>query len=301
MQQSHVKRLLALLLLLACFPALAMPPLVDASWLKSNMNKNNLVILDIQETGHFTRYHIPGAVNLPYSKWRTDGKRGPSGMRPSTEQLEKMIGSAGIDNDSQVVIVATGQGAGDMAAAARVFWTLLSVGHKASSILNGGLVAYANSGKVRLEKGMSSTSAKAFKASESNDTSATAEQIKSKLSGETVLVDARSVAEHLGVWGTGTKNRAGAIPGSTNLPYDWLTINGSGQLHTPDKLELLYKETGVPLEGDQIHYCASGNRAALTWFVSFAVMGNKQARLYDASMNEWSKIQGLPIEAKFKL
>ena len=162
-------------------------------------------------------------------------------------------------------------------------------------------MAYANSGKVRLEKGMSSTNAKTFKASESNQTLANAEQIKSKLKGDTALVDARSVAEHLGVWGTGTKNRAGAIPGSTNLPYDWLTTNGSGQLHKPDKLALLYKERGVPLEGEQIHYCASGNRAALTWFVSYAVMGNKQARLYDASMNEWSKKKGLPIETKLKL
>ena len=222
-------------------------------------------------------------------------------MRPKTAQLEKMIGSAGIGNDSQVVIVATGQGAGDMAAAARVFWTLLSVGHETAAILNGGLVAYANSGKVRLEKGMSNASAKSFKANESTAAATDADQIKSKLGGETALVDARSVAEHLGVWGTGTKNRAGAIPGSTNLPYDWLTINGSGQLHDTSKLELLYKETGVPLEGEQIHYCASGNRAALTWFVSYAVMGNRQARLYDASMNEWSKRPELPIKTKLKL
>lgn len=301
MPQSHLKRLLALVLVLACFPALAMPPLVDANWLKSNSDKKDLVVLDIQEATSFSRYHIPDAINLPYSKWRTDGKRGPSGMRPSTDKLEKMLGSAGIGNDSQVVIVATGQGAGDMAAAARVFWTLMSLGHETASVLNGGLVAYANSGKVRLAKGMSNASAKTFKASESFKAAANAEQIKSLLGTTTALVDARSVAEHMGIWGTGTKERAGAIPGSANLPYDWLTVNGSAQLRETDKLRRLYKEAGVPLEGEQIHYCASGNRAALTWFVSYALMGNKQARLYDASMNEWSKRRELPIETKLKL
>ena len=301
MPQLLLKRFLMLALLLTSLPALAMPPLVDITWLKSNMDRENLVILDIQESAYFSRYHIPGAVNLPYSMWRTDGKRGPSGMRPNTDQLQKMIGSAGIDNESQVVIVATGQSAGDMAAAARVFWTLLSVGHETAAVLNGGLVAYANSAKVRLEKGMTRSNAKTFKADESTDTAATADQINSALGSGATLVDARSVAEHMGIWGTGTKNRAGAIPGSINLPYDWLTINGSGQLHETGKLELLYKETGVPLEGPQIHYCASGNRAALTWFVSYAVMGNKQARLYDASMNEWSTRRELPIETKLKM
>lgn len=301
MGHTFTRPFFAALLLLLCLPAMAMPPLVDTNWIKSNMDSDDLMILDIQEAASFSRYHIPGAVNLPYSRWRTDGKQGPSGMRPSTQQLEKMIGSAGIQNDTRVVIVATGQGAGDIAAAARVYWTLLSVGHQKTAILNGGLVAYANSGKVRLSRGPSSASASAYKASESTDMMIDAAQIKAELGNGVSLVDARSVAEYLGIWGGGGKSRAGTIPGSANLPYDWLTINGSAQLRDIGKLELLYVSAEVPLQGEQIHYCASGNRAALTWFVSYALLGNKQARLYDASMNEWSQRQELPVETKVNL
>ncbi len=109
------------------------------------------------------------------------------------------------------------------------------------------------------------------------------------------------MAEHMGILGGGGRERPGTIPGSVNLPFDWLTVNGSAHFHTPENLKRIYQATGVPLEGDQISYCHTGHRTSLAWFVSHELLGNKKARMYDGSTAEWAVNRSLPMELKIEL
>jgi thiosulfate/3-mercaptopyruvate sulfurtransferase len=86
-----------------------------------------------------------------------------------------------------------------------------------------------------------------------------------------------------------------------NLPYDWLTVNGSASLHTPEDLRAIYRSAGVPLEGAQISFCRTGHRTALGWFVSHELLGNDKAQLYDGSMQEWASDPDTPMEQKVEL
>ena len=97
------------------------PPLVDASWLESNLNRNNLVVLDVRsgidnggDRSSFQKAHIPGAI---YSSYTGDGWResrdGVTGLLPPVTSLERLIGGLGISNDNTVVIVPAGTGATD--------------------------------------------------------------------------------------------------------------------------------------------------------------------------------------------
>src|SRR5688572_7751196 len=79
-------------------------PLVDSEWLKANAESDGVVVLDIrdkiQETNLGDKPFIANAVVAPYASagWRTE-VGGVPGMLPPLEQITKLIGDLGIDND----------------------------------------------------------------------------------------------------------------------------------------------------------------------------------------------------------
>ena len=48
------------------------------------------------------------------------------------------------------------------------------------------------------------------------------------------------------------------------------------------------KASGVDPQASTITYCNTGHLASSAWFVLSEVLGNKQTRLYDGSMHEWT-------------
>ncbi|MES9812953.1 MAG: sulfurtransferase [Candidatus Thiodiazotropha sp.] len=291
------------ILLLLLFPGIltaAAAPLIGPSWLHDNRDNPDLVLLDLQDNQNYLRFHIPGSINTTYAQWRVE-KKGELKNMPPVPVLEKLIGSLGIDNNSHVVLISLGASAGDMAAAARVYWTFKVLGHDRVSILDGGLVGYAEKRIYPLEKGNNQRKPTKFAAKYRKQMNPTAKEVKLALNNGTQIVDNRTRAEYLGIYGGGGKERAGRLPQALHLNYDWLTVNGSGRLHTADNLQRIYASSRVALNGDQINYCHTGNRAALGWFVSHEILGNRQARLYDGSTQEWSADQSLPMERQVKL
>ncbi len=221
-------------------------------------------------------------------------------MIPAVTQLEQMIGNLGIDNQTHVVLVVTGRGAGEMASATRVYWTFKTLGHEKISILNGGLVDYANR-KNKLQSGTNRPDKKTYKAIKRSEDIVTSDSVKAALEKGIAIIDNRSRAEFVGIIGGGGKERAGTIPGSVNLPFDWLTVNGGGTFHSVENIKKIYHASGVKLEGEQISFCHTGHRTSLAWFVSHELLGNKKARMYDGSIAEWSVNHSLPMEQKIKL
>lgn len=298
--QVMLKLMLTLFLLAPCLGLAAVPALVDAQWLKSSLGEADLAVLDIQAAKDYQRFHVPGAVNAPYDLWRTRGKGEPVGMLPPVGELESLIGGLGIDNSTRVVIVATGRGAGDLAAAARVLWTFKVLGHDEVALLEGGLVEYAQA-KYPLESGRNRPEPGVFEAKPDAALMLDADGAKAVLDRKGQFVDARSLGEFVGIYRGDEKERRGTIPGARNLPHDWVTQDGSATLRDAAELAALFKARGIASEGEQVHFCHSGNRAALTWFAAYAVLGNEQARLYDGSMMEWAVRKDLPIEQEIKL
>jgi thiosulfate/3-mercaptopyruvate sulfurtransferase len=293
-----IKPLFILLLALVALPSSA-KPLVSVDWLQQNRDEPNLVLLDLQNNQNYLRFHIPGSVNTEYAQWRVEKKGAPKVM-PTLPVMEKLIGSLGIDNNSHVVLIPLGASAGDLAVAARVYWTFKVLGHDKVSILDGGLVGYAETRKYPLVKGNHQLKPATFKANYRAEMNPDAHEVKTALDNGALAIDNRTRAEYLGIYGGG-KARAGSLPGAVNLNYDWLTINGSGKLHETENLKQIYDASQVPLQGPQINYCHTGNRAALAWFVSHELLGNRQARLYDGSTQEWAADANLPMQQQVKL
>jgi thiosulfate/3-mercaptopyruvate sulfurtransferase len=295
------RHFIALSLLFWGMAAQGQEALVDASWLHQNLSETGLYVLDIQNADRYRRFHIPGAVNAPYAQWRSNDRSPIPGRLPSAAYLEKWIGQLGISNDSHIVIVATGDRAEDMAAASRVFWTLKMIGQERLSILNGGLAAYARLYGIMPETTPRNRIPEHYHARPGPAIRADVTTVLKALHSDSQLLDARTLGEYMGVITLGPGERPGTLPGAIHLPFNWL-VDETGRIREKSQIIALFKAVGAdPTLDGTIHFCHSGNRAALNWFVDYAILGNRKAKLYDASMREWSARNELPMDTKITL
>ncbi len=302
--------------LAATTSAFAAEPLVDAAWVKANIGNPEIVFLDVRgklagkSKADYLKAHIPGAVYTDYLKdgWRAKDANGTAGQLAPTEKLEKLIGGLGIDNDTHVVIVPNGGKALDVGTGTRIYWTFKVLGHDKVSLLNGGMTAYTKDVDEKtkkplnpLEAGDVRPAAKTFKANIRKDMLATKSDVVAAQKDGTTLVDNRPNNQFIGVNKHKLAKRYGTIPGAVNLPENWLTKDGGGTFRLTPALEKLYSAASIDKSGKQINFCNTGHWASLGWFVSHELMGNKDVKLYDGSMLEWSADKALEMDQKVKL
>lgn len=287
----------------------ATPPLVSPQWVAHNSCKPDVTVIDIRSPvgggGNYYTYlagHVPCAV---YSNYKTGGwrvkKDGVVGMMAPVPRLEKLIGGLGIGNHTHVVIYSAGTNALNTGSATRVFWTFKVLGDNDVSIMNGGYAAYVKA-KLPIRRGKYVRSAKTFVAHLDPAYLATEAQVeKAVKTHDAVLVDNRPTDQFLGVVKPPMDKRAGAIPGARSLPQGWLTVNDGGTFRSPKQYLALYRYAGVPTTGPQITYCNTGHWASLGWFVSSQILKNKDVKVYDGSMAQWSRNPKLPVLARVKI
>ena len=298
-----------LFLLLSARAAMAAEPLVTVDWLKANLGKPGLAIVDFQPPPDYLRAHIPGAVNSNYGKdgWREERASDKvPGMFP--EKIDKLlahIGSLGIDNATHVVLVSTGQNSIDVGMATRVYWTFTVLGHDNVSILDGGMAEWTKEqDKTKanpLQAGAQKAEVKTFKANLRKEMLITMADVEKAQKAGVLLVDNRPEDQFVGI----TRFHAlenGTLAGAKNLPNGWLLENGMGRFRSKSQLEQLYKLAGIPTSGEQIGFCNTGHWATIGWFVSSELLGNKKASMYDGSMAEWTRLNKTKgLEQKVKL
>ena len=239
--------------------AQAAQPLVDVSWVKANLGKPGIVMLDVRgrlagkSKADYLRAHIPGAVWTNYLKdgWRVKDANGTVGMLPPVGKLEKLIGGLGIDNNTHVVVIPQGSRALDMGTATRIYWTLKVLGHDNVSILDGGMAAYTKAMDKRtkkplnpLEQGQVKPTPKTFMGSLRTEMIATKADVKKAMDAGITLVDNRPNNQYLGINRHGMAKRNGTIPNARNLPENWLTANGGGKFRDKASLRKLYELAG---------------------------------------------------------
>jgi len=300
--------------LAASASAMAAEPLVNSSWLKDNLGKAGLVVVDLRSGGgavreDYVKEHIPGSVFSDYAAdgWRT--KVGNVvGMLPPAENVEKVIGALGIDNKSHVVIVPMGRQALDMGAATRLYWTFKVMGHDEVSILDGGWMGWTKDVDAATKKpvnplasGGVTPQVKTFKANVRKEMIITTADVESARVRGVTLVDNRPNDHYVGATVVPVVKKAGTIPGSKNVPESWITGNNGGTVRTKALLTSLYRQAGVASDVEQIAFCNTGHWASLGWFASHEVIGNKKVLMYDGSMAEWTLDDSLPVHQAIKL
>lgn len=293
--------LIALVLTMVSFgTARAADPLVTVPWLKANLA--NVVVLDVRAPGEYLQAHIPGAVNTDYAKsgWRVDREadKVPEVLPADLAPLARHIGDLGIDGSTSVVLVHSGRSPAEVGNATRVYWTLKLMGHDAVSILDGGFMEWAKDKANPLEQGRVEPKAKSFTVKLRPELLAGEDDVAKAQAAGTPLVDSRSEDQFAGINKTPKAKAPGTIPGARNLPFTWLVDGGT--FRGKAQVDFLANLAQVPASGEQILFCNTGHLGSIGWFVAYELQGNKQARLYDGSMTEWT-IHGRPVEQRVKL
>lgn len=269
--------------------------------LLARLGHPRLIVLDIRSSidgGGKAAYeagHIPGAVHTDYvaDGWRAKIGQAP-GLLPPLDHLATLVGRLGIEPHDDVVIVPAGVSATDFAAAARIYWTLKTIGHGQQAILDGGFRGWTADPARPVETGPSPDQAAApypvvMQQRLRSTADATLVASRSKLA---TLVDARSTSYFLGQEKAPEAARAGHIPGALSRDYTQAFDGATGRLKSQDELAALF--AGLP-KGPAISYCNTGHTAALNWFVMSELLGREEVALYDGSMTDWTQDPERPV------
>jgi len=278
-------------------------PLLPPSALAEALGAADLAILDIRSAvdgggrAAFQAGHVPGSVHTDYvaDGWRL-AKDGAGGLLPDPDSLAQLFGRLGLKPETQVVIVPAGVSSGDFSAAARVYWTLKTAGHRHVAILDGGCARWAREGRpVETGPGRQPdpTSYPVRLDASRRATLAEVEQAVKEREGGPALLDTRGPKSFAGEEKSSLAKRAGRLPGAVNLETAQAYDPATNRLRPLPELEQLF--ASVP-EGAVVTYCNTGQLASTGWFVLSEVLGRQDVSMYDGSMSQWTQDESRPVE-----
>ena len=311
---TSIKRLFmgaALLLSSLVAHALDVPgPVVNMAWLVQNQSAVQVVevrsdmgslkrqpeLTTDKKTGKKVVLDVGGRIAdarvLDMKAMRTTRKMGELSvqyMLPERADFEKAIQAAGIDAGKPIVLVPMGQTIEDIDDALRVYWQFKVYGENNVAVLDGGQAAWLLEGRETTQTPVAAREGnwKAGKEqmqwfADSNDVAAASQ------SGQ--LVDARPAAQYYGLTKRDYVYSHGHVANARLVSPDVLTRNAQGvaYFYPAKTYASLFAAAGIDSNKASITYCNSGHLASGTWFILSEIVGNKQTRLYDGSMHQWT-------------
>jgi thiosulfate/3-mercaptopyruvate sulfurtransferase len=276
-------------------------PLVSTQWLADHLGADKLVVLDATvlassephggylsgDEQYLVHGHIPGAYFADLLRVFSDPDGRFPFTRPDARAFEEAAGSAGIDNDTTVIVYdsAVGQWA------SRIWWLFRAVGYDQVAVLDGGFTKWIQDGR-ETELGHQEPTPATFTASERPELWVDKTYVERIVSGEehAALVCGIPPKEFTGE--AAPRPRAGHIPGSISVPAGQLVDRGTRTVVATEELRARF----APALGGQriVTYCGSGIAAAAD-ALALTLLGERNVAIYDGSLNEWTADPDAPI------
>lgn len=286
-------------------------PLVETDWLARHARE--VVVMDVRanprtftaepfvvqdsKTGKVQLLrvggHIPGAVLVEFGKARTDrriGGRTVQKMLPERADFERLMQEAGVKRDSAIVLVTEGQTSADVTIAARMYWPLKYFGHDNVAILNGGMAAWIAERRPLSLEPLKPAPGDWRATTARREILATSEDVAEAVKNDSAqLMDNRDLAQYLGTAKRDYVYAQGHIPGAKVFPHELIAAqDGVAKFLPREDLRQLAEALRVQADRRTIAYCNSGHLAAGGWFVLSELLGNRDVKLYDGSMHQWT-------------
>ena len=265
------------------------PVLVSPQWLKDNLNDPELVILytGFVIKADYEREHIEGSRFL-WPDWLAFDTPEGSMYAPNAKTATRVLQDLGINKNSKVVICHKGS---DVTIAARMFLTMEHWGLKGKvSFLNGGIEAWKKAGFPVNNK--PSVFKKGNYVAFINTALVDKEYVQKSLETKSSeVVDARAKR-----WydGDPTGNpRDGHITGAKNIYYQDM-IDSTNNIKPADTLMKKFQSVVPDKTKEIVTYCFIGQTASVIYLTGRSLGYNM--KLYDGSMQEWSRLPELPME-----
>jgi thiosulfate/3-mercaptopyruvate sulfurtransferase len=211
-----------------------------------------------------------------------------------------LLGKAGLSGKELAVIYedAMNNGYGQ---SCRGYFLLKFLGYERVSILHGGYQAWENADLPTTAEVLT-PEAKTFPLNINTSLLIDKEEMLKSISDPSIVkLDVRDydewMAESSSPYGVDFCPRKGRIPGAVLI--EWYTMmqekDGMPVFLPKEEIQSLAAKVGITPDSTVNIYCFKGARASNT-FVALNEAGVKNARIYFASWNEWSRDPELPIE-----
>jgi thiosulfate/3-mercaptopyruvate sulfurtransferase len=288
-------------------------PLVDAKWLAANLDKVQVVDVrsnvktytvapqvatdaktgkkSIDEVGG----HLAGSRLIDMKTMRTDRQIGELKVKymiPEKAEFEKAVQVAGVAAGKPIVLVPLGAEVADVNDALRVYWQFKVYGEDDIAVLDGGMAAWLLEGRATSTDLATSTAGNwVAKADRTAQYFASSEDVvKAMVNKGATLIDARDARQFHGLVKRDYVGGYGHLEGAKLYPTDLMQKSAAGAVSfmSPATYRGLMSAQGIDPTAPAITYCNSGHLSSGPWFLLSEVLGNKQARLYDGSLHEWT-------------
>jgi len=265
-----------------------LPQVIEAAELAS-CPPDEVLIVDLSKDSTYRQAHVPAAIHLHY-QYLVSGQPPVPGLLPPLQQLAAALGRHGI-GDGRAVVAYDDEGGGR---ACRLLWTLDAVGLPEGSLLNGGILAWAQE-SLTIEADNNLPKARSLQLKSTTSALVNLPFVLAHLHKPGVrLLDARSAEEF-----TGRKvlaMRGGHIPGARN--FNWTdAMDRQHQSRLLEKKGLLARLAELDIFPDQhvITYCQTHHRSAYSYWM-LKHLGFSQVSGYAGAWAEWGNNRDLPIE-----
>ena len=240
----------------------------------------------------YAEAHLPGAQYLHLDRDLSAAITPSSGRHPlpSPEEFALRLGRWGVDADTQVVVYDQGNGM----YAARAWWMLRWLGHRAVAVLDGGFAAWSQSGYSLSQETMPPRPARNYLARRSGGGTLSVQQLQQQLGDQRiVLVDGRGADRFAGQNET-IDPVAGHVPGAVNHPFT-RNLDAQGRfLPAPELRERWLATLAGRAPTELVAMCGSGVSACHN-LLALEHAGFEGVRLYPGSWSEWIRDPTRPV------
>ncbi len=278
--------------------------LVSTAELALHLNHPAWVILDSQHDlmnpafgrTAYTQEHIPGARFISLDDDLADHAGHGRGRHPLPlpAALAAAFSRLGIDADKQVVIYDSAGGS----YAARAWWCLRWLGHRAVAVLDGGITQWRAEGRA-LSAAQPAWQATHFKAQPDDSMKVDSAAVLAQISKPGLgldsgrVIDARTPERYSGSTEP-IDPVAGHIPGALNRFWK-NNLGADGRFKSAGQLRAELTAMAAGLAPQQlIHQCGSGVTACHN-LMAMEIAGLPGGRLYPGSWSEWCADPARPV------
>ncbi|MDX1498174.1 MAG: sulfurtransferase, partial [Salinisphaeraceae bacterium] len=212
------------------------------------------------------------------------------GLISDDKQLSIALSAIGFTGEQHVVAYDRNGGG----QAGRLLYTLDAIGHSKTSLLDGGLQAWA-AAQLPIETGTVEVTPSQYQAKFQGENVARKDYILSRLGADDVaILDCRSPAEYHGQ--DVRSARGGHIPGAINFNWtDAFDPDNPPSLRDLEELRSHFEAQGITPDKEVIAYCQTHTRSSHTYML-LKQLGYTKLKGYPGAWSDWGNDPETPIE-----
>jgi len=272
--------------------------LIDAAALNGLLGRADVLVVDCRSdiadpqraARDYAEGHVPGAVHADLDRELSDLSRQGLGRHPlpGADRFASLLARWGWTPQTTVVAYDNANGA---LAAARLWWMLRLIGHRATAVLDGGLGAWSRAGYV-LTRELPLRATTQVHADYDAAQIVFTDELRA-LGSDALLLDARAAPRFRGEVEP-IDPVAGHVPGAANRPFSE-NLEADGRFKTAAVLREEYVALlGTHQPGDVVHMCGSGVTACHN-LLAMEHAGLSGSRVYAPSWSGWIADPSRPV------